>query len=66
MIAASWKHLCDGCRRVTRWDGFWWITGMVGVLIISGGLSWRYWGDLHGTRDSLSTTIRNLGLVVGG
>ena len=39
---------------------------MVGVLIISGGLSWRYWEELHGNQDSLSTTIRNLGLVVGG
>ena len=36
------------------------------MLIISGGLSWRYWGDLHSNQDSLSTTIRNLGLVVGG
>ena len=66
MIAARWKRLRDWGRRVVGWDGFWWIIGMVGVLIISGGLSWRYWGDLHGNQDSLSTTIRNLGLVVGG
>ena len=66
MIVAHWKHIRERGRRVTGWDGFWWIIGMVGVLIISGGLSWRYWGDLHGTQDSLSTTIRNLGLVVGG
>ena len=66
MIAARWKRLRDWSRCVTGWDGFWWIIGMVGVLIISGGLSWRYWGDLHGNQDSLSTTIRNLGLVVGG
>ena len=66
MIVAHWKHLRERGRRVTEWDGFWWIIGMVGVLIISGGLSWRYWGDLHGNQDSLSTTIRNLGLVVGG
>ena len=66
MTAARWKCLRDWSRRVTGWDGFWWIIGMVGVLIISGGLSWHYWGALHGNQDSLSTTIRNLGLVVGG
>ena len=66
MIAARWKHLSDWGRRVTGWDGFGWVIGMVAVLIISGGLSWRYWGDLHGNLDSLSTTIRNLGLVVAG
>ena len=66
MIVAHWKHLRERGRRVAGWDGLLWIIGMVGVLIISGGLSWRYWGDLHSTQDSLSTTIRNLGLVVGG
>ena len=66
MIVVHWKHLRERGCRVAGWDGFWWIIGMVGVLIISGGLSWRYWGDLHGTQDSLSTTIRNVGLVVGG
>ena len=66
MIVAHWKRLRERGHRVAGWDGFWWIIGMVGVLIISGGLSWRYWGDLHGAQDSLSTTIRNLGLVVGG
>ena len=66
MIVTHWKHLCERGRRVAGWDGFWWIVGMVGMLIISGGLSWRYWRDLHSTQESLSTTIRNLGLVVGG
>ena len=66
MIVARWKQFCDGGRRVIRWDGFWWVIGMVGVLIISGGLSWRYWGDLRGDQESLSTTIRNLALVIGG
>ena len=65
MIVAHWKHLRERGRRVAGWDGLW-LIGMVGVLIISVGLSWRYWGDLHDAQDSLSTTIRNLGLVVGG
>ena len=29
-------------------------------------LSWLYWSDLHGVNDARSTTIRNLGLVIGG
>ena len=52
--------------RVTGWDGFSWIVAIVGVLVISTLLSWLYWKDLHGGQDSLSTTIRNLGLVIGG
>ena len=39
---------------------------MVGVLIVSNVLSWHFWEALHGDEVSVSTTIRNLGLVVGG
>ena len=39
---------------------------MVGVLIVSSVLSWHFWEALHGDEVSVSTTIRNLGLVVGG
>ena len=39
---------------------------MVGVLIVSVILSWLFWGALHGDEVSVGTTIRNLGLVVGG
>lgn len=63
---AAWKLLCNFARRLAKWDGFWWMVMMVGVLIISGYLSWRYLVDLQGTEDSLSTTIRNVGLVVAG
>ena len=60
------KHLWHFARRLVKWDGFWWLVVMVGVLIISGCLSWRWWDDLRGKEDSLSTTIRNVGLVVAG
>ncbi len=53
-------------RRATRWDGFWWIVAMVVVLAVGVLLSWRFWGELHGEQDSLSTTIRNQGLLIGG
>ena len=33
---------------------------------MGGCLSWVFWEDLRGDQESLSTTIRNLGLVVGG
>ncbi len=53
-------------QRVTGWDGFWWIAGIAIALAVSIFLSWRFWEDLHGNQGSHSTTIRNVGLVVGG
>ena len=52
--------------NATKWDGFWWIAGVVAVLAIGCLFSWVYWEDLRGENESLSTTIRNLGLIIGG
>ena len=52
--------------RGTRWDGFWWIMAVVAVLVVGAFLSWHFWEDLHGAQDSLSTTIRNQGILIGG
>ena len=49
-----------------RQDPFQWIAGIYGVLTISAFLSWLYWEDLHSDQESLSATIRNIGLIVGG
>ena len=49
-----------------RWGAFWWIAGIVLVLVISLYLSWFYWEELRGDQESLSTTVRNVGLVIGG
>ena len=49
-----------------RGDAFWWIAGIVLVLVTGLLLSWCYWEELRGHRESLSTTIRNVGLVIGG
>ena len=57
------KSLVD---RITSWDGFGWIVAITGVLGIGTLLSWAFWEDLHSEQESLSTTIRNLGLVIGG
>ena len=51
---------------IVSWDGFWWMAGIAVVLIIGGSFSWVFWNDLRGENESLSTTIRNLGLIVGG
>ena len=49
-----------------RGDAFWWISGIVLALVTGLLLSWCYWEELRGHRESLSTTIRNVGLVIGG
>ena len=49
-----------------RWDAFWWIAGIVLVLVTSLSLAWCYWEELRGDQESLSTTVRNVGLVIGG
>ena len=41
-------------------------TLMLVVLAVGIFLSWHFWEELHRDEDSLSTTIRNLGLVIGG
>ena len=53
-------------RRGTRWDGIWWIVAVFAVLVVGVFLSWHFWEDLHGAQDSLSTTIRNQGILIGG
>ena len=52
--------------RVTSWDGFWWIAAIVAVLVIGVLLPWCFWDELGNDEESLSATIRNLGLLIGG
>ena len=63
---SAWTFLCRLTRRVTSWDGFWWIAGIIIVLLLGSILSWNFWEDLRGDQDSLSTTVRNVALVIGG
>ena len=53
-------------HSAVNWDGFWWIAGVVAVLAVGSLFSWVFWEDLRGENESLSTTIRNLGLIIGG
>ena len=66
----SWLLLLQRLPQLIRpaisWDGFWWIVVISIVVVIGVFLSQLYWEDLHGNQDSVSTTVRNLGLVIGG
>ena len=53
-------------RRITSVDGFWWMALAGALLVLGLVLSWLFWKDLHGDDESLSATVRNLGLVLGG
>lgn len=55
-------------KRVRRIpEGAWWIASIVGVLVSGVLASWWFWDELRQfPQDSLSTTVRNLALVIGG
>ena len=49
-----------------KWDWVLWIIKIATVLAIGVTLAWENWEVLHSEQDSVSTTVRNLGLVIGG
>ena len=52
---------------VAQWvEAHWVAVLIVIVLLISVPPSVIYWKDLRGAQDSISTTVRNLALVIGG
>ena len=55
-----------GWNPAARGDTFWWIAGIDLVLVTSLSLSWCYWEELRGDQESLSTTVRNVGVVIAG
>ena len=59
----DWK---DRAKSVVRWEGALWIILIIIAVSIGVALSLVYWKDLHGTQDSLGTTIRTVALVIGG
>ena len=66
MRKSDWVRLPQFIHRVTKRDGFWWIAGAVVILTVGIAFSWLFWEELRGDEESLSSTIRNLGLVGGG
>ena len=49
-----------------RWEERLWLGAIVVVFSIGLLLTRCFWGDLRGDQDSLSTTVRNVALVIGG
>lgn len=60
-----WQGLRRHARRIAGWDGAPWIASIVVVLAVGSVLSWVFWDWLHDDRESVSSTVRNLGLVIG-
>ena len=59
------RRLLRPIRDVLDWHGFWPSVALVAPAV-GLFLSWLYWEELRGDIESLSTTIRNVGLVIGG
>ena len=49
-----------------KWDKVTWVSVTAFVLLVGILLSARYWGELRGSEESLSATVRNVGLLIGG
>ena len=60
------KGLVRFIGRIASREEFWWIAGITAVLVIGALLSWRFWEELGHDEESLSTTVRNLGIVIAG
>ena len=59
----AWVFIAD--RK--RWHWVQWVTSLVIVVAIGSSLSIEYWDVLHDEeRDSVSTTIHRLALLIGG
>ena len=66
LFVVLWRHLLPLIRRCTSRSEFWWIAGITVVLLAGIILARLFWDDLRGDEESLSATVRNLGLVKGG
>ena len=53
-------------RAQRRGGHCWWIVCIAAVLVSGIFFSWLFWEDLNGKRESLSTTVSDVGLVIGG
>lgn len=66
MIGRGWTGLLRHSRRLVRREGLLWLASIVVVLVVGSVLSWVFWDCLHDDRESVSSTVRNVGLVIGG
>lgn len=66
MIRHFWMRLLSRISRITSWNGFWWVVAVVCVLVIGIVFTWCNWNVLRGGQVSVSATLRNVGLLIGG
>ncbi len=52
--------------RPKKWGDVVWMSAIAVVLLVGVLISTRYWDELRGSEESLSATIRNVGLLIGG
>ena len=57
-----WRYLGDNFRS----SGFRWVALVLSTLAVCGYLTLNYWPYLHDGKDSLSATVRNVSLIIGG
>ena len=66
MIRRSWTRLRQVFGSIFKKGARWWFV-LVAVTVVAGiGLSLCFWEILHNDKDSFSTTISNLSLLLGG
>ena len=65
-LKRSWTRLKRSIGGIFKKGGFWWIALVLSTLGVCGYLTLTYWPYLHDGNDSLSSTIRNVSLVIGG
>ena len=66
MIRQSWTRLRQVFGSIFKKGARWWFV-LVAVTVVAGiGLSLCFWEILHNDKDSFSTTISNLSLLLGG
>ncbi len=66
LFVVLWHHLLPFIHRCTSLSGFRWIAGIIGVALIGFLLSWHFWEQFRHNEESLSTTVQNLGVLIGG
>lgn len=66
MIRRSRRLLISFIGGIFKKGAFWWITLILLTLAGCGYLTLTYWPDLQDGTESLSSTVRNVSLIIGG
>lgn len=66
MIKRSWTRFRRAMGTIFKRDGFWWIVLVLTTLAVCGYLVFTCWSHLRDGTESLSSTVGNVSLVIGG